>query len=170
MINLLLLQVVLAATTLVASPQHGTLAAPESIRLEHEELHNELAAAVRLPARTGAAAAKVAELLHAHFVKEEEFALPPLALLRPLADGRPAPDAKAMITLTDRLKAEMPRMLDEHKAIVAALADLGRAATAEGHPEVKRFVEKLTLHAQHEEEVLYPAAILVGEYLKVKRP
>jgi len=35
-------------------------------------------------------------------------------------------------------------------------------------PEHARFAEKLMLHAQTEEEVLYPAAILVGEYLKVK--
>jgi hypothetical protein len=31
-----------------------------------------------------------------------------------------------------------------------------------------RFAEKLMLHAKTEEEVLYPAAILVGEYLKLK--
>ncbi|MHB8901283.1 MAG: hypothetical protein ACYC6Y_21245 [Thermoguttaceae bacterium] len=30
------------------------------------------------------------------------------------------------------------------------------------------YVEKLTLHAQTEEQVLYPAALLVGEYLKTK--
>lgn len=170
MIDVILLGVGLAVTTLASSQQHATVATPESIRIEHEELHNELAAAVRLPGRTGAAATKVAGLLNPHFVREEEFALPPLALLRPLAKGQTAPDAKAMITLADRLKVEMPRMLDEHKAIVAALADLERAATAEGHPEIRSFVEKLTLHAQHEEEVLYPAAILVGEYLKLKRP
>jgi hypothetical protein len=35
-------------------------------------------------------------------------------------------------------------------------------------PEHARFAEKLMFHAQTEEEVLYPAAILVGEYLKVK--
>jgi hypothetical protein len=29
------------------------------------------------------------------------------------------------------------------------------------------FAEKLTLHAQTEEEVLYPAALLVGRYVKL---
>lgn len=103
-------------------------------------------------------------------MSEEQFALPPLALLRPLADGRLAPEMRDVIAMTDRLKAEMPRMLNEHKAIVVALEELGRAAKAERHPEISRFVEKLTLHAQHEEQVLYPAAILVGEYLKLKLP
>jgi hypothetical protein len=32
---------------------------------------------------------------------------------------------------------------------------------------VARFAEKLRLHARTEEGVLYPAAILVGEYLKL---
>jgi len=30
------------------------------------------------------------------------------------------------------------------------------------------FSEKLSAHAQNEEQVMYPAAILVGEYLKLK--
>jgi hypothetical protein len=59
-----------------------------------------------------------------------------------------------VVALTDRLKADLPRMLDEHKAIVAALEELARAAEADGHPEALRFAEKLTLHAQNEEEVL----------------
>ena len=151
-----------------AGQRHTTFATPESIKIEHEELHAELAAATKAPGRTGAAARHVAELLHPHFVSEEQFALPPLALLRPLAEGSVTPEMRDAIALTDRLKAEMPRMLDEHKAIVVALEELGRAAKAEHHPEVSRFVEKLTIHAQHEEQVLYPAAILVGEYLKLK--
>jgi hemerythrin superfamily protein len=61
-------------------------------------------------------------------------------------------------------------MLSEHKAIVQALNELGRAAKAEGHPAVSRFVEDLTAHAQFEEQVLYPAAILVGEFLRLKFP
>ena len=167
--NFVLLGVGFAAAALSGNQQHATVAIPESIRIEHEELHKELATAASLPGRTGAAAAKVAGLLHPHFVKEEEFALPPLALLQPLAEGRATPDPMAMSASADRLKAEMSQMLEEHKAIVAALADLEAAATAERHPEVRRFVEKLTLHAQQEEQVLYPAAVLVGEYLKLKR-
>lgn len=31
-----------------------------------------------------------------------------------------------------------------------------------------RFVEKLVLHARTEEEVLYPASILTGEYIGLK--
>jgi hemerythrin superfamily protein len=61
-------------------------------------------------------------------------------------------------------------MLNEHNAIVQALDELGRAAARERHPEVSQFVAELKAHAQNEEQVLYPAAILVGEYLKLKFP
>lgn len=146
----------------------SALQAPNSVRAEHKELRDELSALTKLGGKTGPAAQRVATLLHAHFAEEEEFALPPLALLRPLANGHASPDMRSVITLTDRLKAGLPRMLGEHKAIVAALGELRHAAETEGHPQAVRFAEKLTLHAQNEEEVLYPAALLVGEFLKLK--
>jgi hypothetical protein len=148
----------------------ATFEIPNSLKVEHEELHSDLSAATRLGGKTGAAAQRVATLLHAHFVSEEEFALPPLGLLRPLASGRRSPDMREVIALTDRLKVDLPRMLDEHRTIVAALEELARAAEAENRPEAVRFAERLTLHAQNEEEVLYPAAILVGEFLKLTLP
>jgi hypothetical protein len=140
---------------------------PAALKIEHEKLHADLAAATRLSGKTGEAAKQVAAVLHEHFLSEEEFALPPLGLLAPIAEGRATPDMQKVVVLTDRLKAEMPRMLGEHKAIVRALDELGLAARAENHPEVNRFVDELTMHAQNEEQVLYPAAILVGEYLKL---
>lgn len=143
---------------------------PDVLKAEHEKLHADLSAAIMLPGRTGEAARQVAAALHEHFVNEEAFALPPLALLAPLAEGRLTPAMRSAIALADRLKSEMPRMLAEHRRIVEALDELGRAAAAEQHPEVSRFVEELTAHAQTEEQVLYPAAILVGEFLKLKSP
>jgi len=59
--------------------------------------------------------------------------------------------------------------MHEHKAIVIELHKLVEAAKNENRPEYVLFAEKLKLHAQTEEEVLYPAAILIGEYLKLKR-
>jgi hypothetical protein len=59
-------------------------------------------------------------------------------------------------------------MLKEHQQIAGALQILNQAATEENHPEVVQFTEKLMLHARTEEDILYPAAILIGEYLKMK--
>ena len=143
---------------------------PTALKAEHEKLHADLSAATKLGGRTGDAAKRVAAALHEHFVSEEEFAMPPLALLGAIAEGRATPDMRSAVALTDRLKAEMPRMLEEHRTIVRALDELRRAAAAERHPDVSRFVEELTAHAQNEEQVLYPAAIVVGEWLKLKFP
>ena len=43
---------------------------------EHEELHAELAKATKMRGKVGEAAKKVAEVLHPHFEKENEIALP----------------------------------------------------------------------------------------------
>jgi len=141
---------------------------PQSLKVEHEELHAELGEATKAGGKTGEAAKAVAKILHNHFVKEEEFALPPIGLLSLLAGGKIDKEMRSVLTMTDRLKAELPEMLQEHKAVVAALKTLTAAAKKEQLPEHVRFAKKLMLHAQTEEEVLYPAAILVGEYVKVK--
>lgn len=141
---------------------------PISLKKEHEELHDMLRKATQLSGKTGETAKKVAELMHPHFVKEEEYALPPLGLLPLLSSGKLTEEMKQVLTMTDKLKAELPEMLAEHKQIVAALEGLVQHATAEHHPEVAEFAEKLMLHAQTEEEVSYPTAILIGEFIRLK--
>lgn len=141
---------------------------PEPLRAEHAELHAELVDATKAGGRVGEAAKEVAKRLHPHFVREEELALPPLGLLASLAKGAVDPDMAEALALTDRLETELPGMLTEHKEIVAALGELVAAANVEKKPKHARFAEKLMLHAQTEEEVLYPAAVLIGRYLKLK--
>ena len=141
---------------------------PQPMKLEHDELHAELAKATQVGGKIGDAAKAVAKILHPHFVKEEEYALPPLGLLPLLARGEVMPEMADVLPMTDRLKAELPHMLEEHEAIVAALKTLIEVAKEEKKMEYAHFAEKLILHAQTEEEVLYPTAILIGEYLKLK--
>ncbi len=143
------------------------LKTPPSLKVEHEELHAQLARATKAGGATGEAAKAVAKALQPHFLKEEEYALPPLGLLPILVGGEISPDMKDAVTMTERLKANLGQMLLEHKEIVGALQVLIKAAKEEGKDEFVHFAEKLTLHAQTEEEVLYPASILVGEYLKL---
>lgn len=141
---------------------------PHSLKVEHDALHAELVKATQEEGKVGEAARRVARVLHAHFVKEEEYALPPLGLLSRLAQGQVTPDMAAVITMTDKLKAELPTMLAEHQDIVAALNELAGAAGSENKPQYAEFAEKLRLHAQTEEEVAYPTALLIGEYVKLK--
>jgi hypothetical protein len=141
---------------------------PKSLQAEHAELHEELAKAIAAGGKVSEAAKTVAALLHTHFEKEEEYALPPLGVLAELAQGRVTPEMRSAIVMADKLKADLPHMLQEHKDIVVALRKLIAGAKQENKLEQARFAEKLILHAQNEEEVLYPAAILVGEYLKLR--
>jgi hypothetical protein len=140
---------------------------PSSLKSEHEELHTGLNLVIRAGGRIGEAGEAVAEVLHPHFVKEEEYALPPLGLLCLLAEGKLLPGMKDVLSMTDRLKAELPRMLEEHRAIVGRLGDLVEAANQDCKPEFARFAERLILHAKTEEEVFYPASILIGDLLKL---
>jgi hypothetical protein len=148
--------------------ENARMQIPEALRIEHEELHTALVRATELRGRVGDAAREVARVLHPHFAREEEIALPPLGLLQDLAQGRTTADMAAVLPLTDALKAELPQMLEEHRAIRAALEKLAAAARAEDQPEVARLAEQIMLHAKNEEQVTYPAAILVGEYVRMR--
>jgi len=141
---------------------------PESLKLEHEELHRQLAEATKVGGKIADAAKFVAQTLHPHFVSEEEFAIPPLGILHQLAEGNIEGDMKEVLKMTDKLKVELPKMLEEHKAIVAALDKLVKVAKEENKPEYSVFAEKLKLHARTEEEVTYPTALLIGEYIKLR--
>jgi hypothetical protein len=141
---------------------------PQAMRVEHAELHKALVEATSAPGRVGEAAREVARVLHPHFVREEQIALPPLGLLEDLAHGVVTPDMTAVLPLTDSLKAELPQMLEEHTVIRAALNGLAAAARAEEKPEYARLAEKIMLHAKTEEQVTYPTAVLIGEYVRLR--
>lgn len=139
---------------------------PESMRTEHAEIHDELVRATKLPGPIGDAARSLATILHPHFVREEEIALPPLGLLAPLARGELTPEMREVLPMTDSLRAELPRMLEEHRAIRSATLRLGGVARADGNEQVAHLASKLALHAQSEEELFYPAAVLVGDLVR----
>ena len=139
---------------------------PAPLRAEHEELHARLLKATQEPGAVGEAAREVARLLHPHFVREEAFALPPLALLAQITRSAGVrPEMAEVLPMTRQLEAELPAMLAEHAEIVRALDRLRTAARMANQSEHERFAEALVLHAQTEELVLYPAAILIGRHV-----
>ena len=145
-----------------------TLAIPASLQQEHEDLHVELRRATQAEGEVGEAAQALARLMHPHFVKENELALPPLGLLAELARGEPIGDMEQVLALTDRLECELPAMLQEHQAIVGALQQLRRVAEEAGRMDIVDFAQRLALHARTEEEVMYPAALLVGRFVRAQ--
>ena len=146
------------------------LRTPESIHHEHAELHETLAGATAEPGALGETARSLAEALHPHFRREEEIATPPLGLLAAIAAGDPVDAMTDVLPLTDALERELPQMLAEHGRIRQALAAFRAAAEAAGREDYVDFSEGLAAHARQEEEVLYPAAILVGRYVKAMTP
>ncbi|MGH7871368.1 MAG: hypothetical protein ACREQO_04010 [Candidatus Binatia bacterium] len=141
---------------------------PKPMKVEHDELHSNLARLTKAGGRTGEAAKSVAKVLDPHFASENTYALPPLGLLVPLSQGKFECNMTEVLKMTDKLQAEMPTMLSEHKDIEAALKKLKDAATAEKKPAGVQFAEHLAAHAQTEEEITYPTALLIGLYVKGK--
>jgi len=139
---------------------------PSSLKAEHEALHEELRLATRAGGEIGEAAQTLARLMHPHFVKEDEFALPPLGLLAALTRGEAPAGMADVLALTDRLEAEMPTMLQEHQEIVVALQRLRALAARADRADLVDFADGLLQHARTEEEVMYPAALLVGRYVR----
>lgn len=141
-------------------------AMPDSLRLEHEQLRADLEQAIRIGGRIGDAARALQSLLSPHFRREDENVFLGLGLLSSVAEGKITPGMHELIVKAERLKSELPAMLAEHEQIRKALERLGQEATKEGRPQVAYFAAKLLHHARMEEEILYPAAIVLGEYLK----
>src|SRR3546814_17330964 len=83
-----------------AAQAQGTtaiIATPDFIKVEHEELHKELAKAIAAGGKTGEAARAVEAALEPHFEREEIYAMPPLGLLGPLSRGEITPDRKGVV-------------------------------------------------------------------------
>jgi len=141
-----------------------SLQVPVSLKSGHDALRAVLKRAMREPGRTGEAARAVAQVLDGHMMREEKFALRPLGLLKQLARGATPADLADAAELVQGLKREMPQMIDEHRQIAELLRILAREAEAEGKPEYVAFAGEMLVHAHVEEDVLYPAALLVGKY------
>ena len=150
------------------SAQTRAIQIPQSLRTEHEAIHSALERATKAPGRVGAAAIELAAVLGPHFKREDEIALPPLGLLAPLAAGETPAGMEAALAMTDALRKELPRMLEEHKRIRGANEKLLAAAREAKASIQEQFAEELALHARTEEEVLYPAAILVGDIIRAR--
>jgi hypothetical protein len=140
--------------------------APKSVRRDHDEIREFLAPLTRQEGPSGEAARRLARVLESHFRREEAFAAPPLGLLPALARGQLSEDMGSAVTHSEWLKQNLETMLAEHRMIAAAIETLLQAS--DNDSDLVSFAEKLLNHARMEEEVFYPAAIVVGEYLKLR--
>src|SRR3989338_4645284 len=139
------------------------------LKSSHEAVRATLKRAMREPGKTCAAARKVVALADGHFLREEKFVLPLLALLPALSRGEHGAAVAGAQRLSAQLRLQLEQMLLDHRQIADALHELAEAAEAEGKTEYVGFAEDFLMHARTEEEVLYPAAIVAGECVRLLR-
>lgn len=149
---------------------------PKPIASGHEALYSEMEAATRAGGQPGEAARAAMAVLGPHFQKEEQYALPQLGLLPGLVGSPLAVEAQELTPeqrqelrmRTERFRAELPQMFEEHARIGAALEELRKAAEEEGKTEHARLAEEIGVHARTEEQVLYPTALLIGDLAQLQ--
>lgn len=139
---------------------------PKAIRHGHENLCSELQAIINFRGNIGEKAEFLSHIMYAHFQKEEEYALPPLGLLLALSEGNWQVCSEEGIKMADILQSKLSELKKEHENILEALQGLKIAGEKENNADVKDFVNDLTIHVDVEDQVLYPATILIGNYLK----
>lgn len=153
-----------------AAMPNNPMKTPASIAAEHGELHETLEQASKEGGSLGTAAQRLEAALAPHFRREEEIATPPLGLLPALASGEATAQMRAVLPMTQALERELPQMMREHQVIRAAAVEFREAAEAAGRGDYVRFSDQLAAHARQEEEILYPAAVLVGRYVARTAP
>jgi len=141
---------------------------PLALKQKHDDLRASLAAAAKEPGALGGAARELARVLEPHLAAEEKFVYPALGLLPALAEGRVTRDMEEVLFTTRQLKDVLPAMLVEHRSIQESLEKLRALAVAASRPTYERFADVLMAHIDTDEEVLYLAAILVGEHVALR--
>ncbi|MDE3100455.1 MAG: hypothetical protein KGJ88_13380 [Verrucomicrobiota bacterium] len=143
---------------------------PEPLRMDQNQLCQALERAALAGGKTGGAARTLLKLLQPHLLKEETDLLQTLGLLMPLSRGQITPAMRQVLSRTEHLKARMFEIVREHAEIIEAARQLLHAARTEQKLALVTFTEHLMLRAWTDEVVFYPAAILIGEYLKLRFP
>ena len=141
---------------------------PQALIEDHKEMGAALDRDAKETGKVGEAARALQAVMQPHIQREEKFALPPLGLLPIVSTGEVDYDMNEAVFLADKLKAEMPKMLAEHKAILAAINQLDEAARLQGKIQYQGLAAMMKLHLEEEEQVYYPAAMLVGVYLHAR--
>ena len=130
----------------------------------------ELNAAAGVPGQTGAAAHRVLTLVIPHFKDEQRRVHPLLYVLPMIAAHQFDPGMADLVPLAERLRNDLDEIRRAHVTIDAALDDLYAAAWREHHQEYAFLAARIRRHNQLEEEINYPAALVVGEELQIRFP
>lgn len=143
---------------------------PKSLKNDHAKLLLELKDVAAPETEVAQKAEIVANKFHSHFIREERSVLPHLSLLLTIANGQWNVESDEILSMTDKLLKEFYELQEEHKKIIECIKDMIVAAKKENNNQAEKLADKLTLHIEIEEEVLYPAVMLIDKYLNIIKP
>lgn len=142
------------------------LKVPKAIVHGHVNLMMELNEVIAIGGSIAEKAKQLRDEMAPHFKKEEEYALPPLGLLLAFSEDNWEINADEAIKMADNLQLRLEEMKDDHANIASVMNELKLLGEEKNNFIVKMFIKSLTQHIELEDEVLYPATILIGNYLK----
>jgi hypothetical protein len=147
-----------------------SLQVPQSVRLQHDQIVSRLMTYTKHEAPVGAAATKALATLNAHYEKEEKFVLPPLGLLPRIANGEISKDMAPAIAMALRTQAALPELQNDHIQITSLMNELIEAGNKSHNDELVRLATRIAAQSLNHIEVLIPASIMVGNYLRQRLP
>ena len=148
---------------------NGKLSVPDALLRGHDEARAEFVRATMEGGRIAQAGKRVAQLCLPHFEHEERSVFPVLALLPHLERGNVQPEMMDVLPLISDFSARHDALNDHHQSILAAIEELLQAAHKEKNREFAEFAYTMRVHEKVEDEVIYPAVVLIGKYLQEKR-
>lgn len=143
---------------------------PKAITHGHANLRTELNEIIKNYTNLEKEIHSLNETMTQHFNKEEKYGLPPLGLLLILSDGNWELDEDTIMEMTNALNSHIAELNEEHENISKNIIELKALAEKENYIDLKKFINNLEIHMELEDQVLYPAANLIGNYFyKFKR-
>lgn len=148
------------------------LKTPESIINNHTHLLSEIREIIKNNKNIKKLAQPLEKLMAVHFRKEESYALSPLGVLLSLSEDRWQFDKDTIAEISKLINSNLAELKEEHKNIEEIMQTLQDITKKENHSDLKKFLGDLRLHIDLEDQVLYPAtvliinSILIGDYFK----
>lgn len=132
---------------------------------EHAELMGNLRGLSASAGRTGKAVTDLLAVLEPHFAKEEKIVMPLLHLAQKLAEGEDVQDDSVSSAALD-IEREYHSMFLEHDEIRSLASKAKNAALSEKRSEAVETIDWLSHHAEIEEAIIYPLAMLAAKLAK----
>lgn len=141
------------------------LETPQSLQLDHEILLSKLNQIASTNTKSAPNAKNVADTFRAHFRREEKTVLPQLSLLMTIVEGKWNIDTEEALLKNNILLKEFQELKGEHQKILDAAKEMIKVSMEEKNQEAKDIAEEIILHIKIEEEVSYPAILVINKYL-----